>query len=185
MPSPRSFLRGSRVLTGLLAGAAIVLCASSARAAGEAAAPAARVPAGAEPVRIVADKPAAPVAPTDLQAQAPAEPLAGVKPVLSPMMLEMTAVMDAEQKQLGELTKRFKAAGSADAALAAQREIEQLKVGTEVKLLQIQAAYARREGRKLVADRIDAAIRELTDPPLKLEPVARPGPSIDPTNSQR
>ncbi len=92
---------------------------------------------------------------------------------LSPMGLEMQQVMDKEKEALAGLQARFAAARDAAAALAVQREIERLKVETEVALLRIQAGYARRAGQLEAAQRIEAAIEGILNPVKPQAPAKR------------
>lgn len=128
----------------------------------------------------------APVAPASALAPAPEgeTPAPAVtKRPLSPMMLELQAVMTAEAEQVAALRQRAAKATSPDEALALQREIEKLKFDTEVSLLRVQAKHARAGGRTEVAARIEAAISDLLNPPKIAAPAARPVPSRE--NSSR
>ena len=80
------------------------------------------------------------------------------------MAAEMKAVLEGERAALAALDVRFRQAPDARAALAVQREIERLKMSTELELLRIQAVFARRSGRLQAAQEIEAAIVELTRP---------------------
>ena len=53
----------------------------------------------------------------------------------------------------------------------------QLKLGTEIALLRVQARYARAEGRLAVAAHLDDAIRELESPPVPPQTAVRPSPT--------
>ena len=101
------------------------------------------------------------------------------KPVRSPMVTEMMALIDQQDGKLKDLAGRLKKATSNEEAFAIKREIEQVKLGTEVSLLRVQADYARRDGRTADADRLDAAIRALLTPPRPGTPVNRPVPVRD------
>jgi len=92
----------------------------------------------------------------------------------SAMTQEIDKVLDEERKALADLRARFAAAPSAKVALEVQREIEQLKVGTEVALLRVQVAFARRDGRLEDARRIEADIEEALHP---RNPVGAAGPA--------
>lgn len=120
-----------------------------------------------------------PVAPT-LSEPAPGgdepRPVVTKRP-LSPLMIELRAVMDAEAVQVAALRERVAKAASNDEAIALQREIEKVKFDTEVSLLRVQAKHARAGGRTEVAARIEAAISDLLNPPKVAAPAARPVPS--------
>lgn len=90
---------------------------------------------------------------------------------LSPMAVEMLQVLQQEQDGLRRLQIRFQQAGDPQAALAIQREIESLKVDTELELLRIQADYARREGRLATAEKIENAIEQILHPAIPEAPV--------------
>lgn len=121
----------------------------------------------------------APVAPT-IAEPAPGEdeprPVVTKRP-LSPLMIELRAVLDAEAVQVAALRERAAKAATPDEAIALQREIEKLKFDTEVSLLRVQAKHARAGGRTEVAARIEIAISELLNPPKVVAPAARPVPS--------
>ncbi len=93
------------------------------------------------------------------------------------MRNEMRAVIDAERVTLEALNARFRQSADAEAGLAIQREIAQLKVQTELSLLRIQARHARAAGRATVADAIERAIREIESPPVPLPAGIRPVPA--------
>jgi hypothetical protein len=95
------------------------------------------------------------------EGRAPAPGPTVVKPRLSPLAADMMKVIESEQQALAALSLRFKRAGDARAALAVQREIERVKLETEVSLLRIQASYARREGRLKTAQEIEAAVETM------------------------
>jgi hypothetical protein len=101
-----------------------------------------------------------------------------VRRKLHPMAADMRAAVEHERTSLAELSRRFRAASSPEAALAVQREIERVKHETELTLLRIQADYARRAGLAGVAARIEAAIEEMTRPaPSRLDPRAPDRPA--------
>jgi len=97
----------------------------------------------------------------------------------SPMDQEVRKVLEDERKTLTDLRARFAAASNPEAALQVQREIEQVKVGTEVALLRVQATFARREGRLEHARRIEAEIEEVLNPrtPAAATPTRRIAPA--------
>jgi hypothetical protein len=108
---------------------------------------------------------------------APVGPAAMVKPPMSPMVSEMMSLLQANDEKLAALGARLKAARTTDEALAAQKEIQELKQGTEISLLQIQATYARREGRTQAAEKLEATIHDLQSPQrIAATPANRPAP---------
>jgi len=95
----------------------------------------------------------------------------------TPRTHALRAVLDAEQAQLAELQGRLESAPDTDAALAIQREIEQVKQQTEIDLLAAQARFAREAGQEEQAVAIEAAITELTAPRPVGVPQDRPAPA--------
>lgn len=163
------------VLALLLALAPIARCAAAADAPG---APASQGMAtgpvrAAEPVLVML--PANPQLGTPIPAVA--SPATPPRRPLSPLMADLRAVLDREGEQLAALEAERGKAADAQAALDVQRRIEKLKQQTEVDLLRVQAVHARRAGRIAVAERIDAAIVELTQPRPRVEPANRPAPT--------
>ena len=134
--------------------------------AGEVAAPAAVAPAKSGPAAPDA------VGPQVALPNAPAIK----KPAPSPMVAEMIALLATQDQKLADLGARQGKARTNEEALAVQREIQDLKQGTEISLLRIQATYARREGRVQDADRLEATIRDLVSPPKLNSASARPAP---------
>jgi hypothetical protein len=103
-------------------------------------------------------------------------PLSGDTP-LSPMLQDIKVLWEARQAERAALEERFRTAGDEATALAIQREIEELMVQTELSILRIQADHARREGRIADAEKIEAAITEMTSPPQLPPPPERPAPA--------
>lgn len=96
----------------------------------------------------------------------------------SALMTEIRALLAGERQALATLNARFQRASSLAEALSIQREIEQLKDGTEIALLRVQAKHARLAGRLDVARRIEEEVRILeTPPPSPTIAVSRPRPS--------
>jgi hypothetical protein len=127
---------------------------------------------------------AAPVGP--LSAEAPDAPAATEAPVLprrqpSPMMVAIRAVLDAEAATVNGLRERIRAARTPDEAIALQRELERAKFEAEVSILRVQAKFAREGGRTALAEHLDAAIAQLTNPTKPVAPAARPIPARETT----
>jgi len=87
------------------------------------------------------------------------------------MMVEIESALAAGEKTVAEAAARLPAAKTRTDALAIQREIERAKIATEVSVLRIQAAYARREGRPETAAKLEA------DAELMLRPRPRMAPA--------
>jgi hypothetical protein len=161
------------------AGALAVALAFALATSAVAAADAAKADPGGRPPAPVVARGAGPAA----AAGAPVDSAVRPAPV-HPMMGEIRAALEAEQSKLLELRARMNATRDPASHLAIQREVEQVKRGTEIAILRIQAAHARRDGRAALADRIDAAIEEMLRPVARGVPAARPAPG-DPTRSAR
>jgi CBS domain containing-hemolysin-like protein len=105
------------------------------------------------------------------------QPVGIVQPrTIAPLVAELLAVVAQEQKTLAELRNQIAKTHNNTVALDLQRQVEAVKRETELTLLRIQAAHARREGRLEVAARLDEIILHRTTPqapPI----VARPGNS--------
>jgi len=138
-----------------------------------------------EPAEAPAGVPAASPA-RPLSAEAPDAPPATEVPAPprrqpSPMMVAIRAVLDAEAATVSGLRERARAATTPDEAIAVQREIERVKFEAEVSILRIQAKFARDGGRTALAEHLDAAIAQMTNPPKPVAPAARPVPARETT----
>lgn len=121
---------------------------------------------------------------------APAAPLAEEAPTAStatpklrrpvnPIYPQIAVLLDAEREQLAALRLRLAATRDANVAMGIQREIEQVKVQTEVGILRLQADHARKQGRTAAADGLEAAIRQMLQPPVRGAASTRPAPATD------
>jgi propanediol dehydratase small subunit len=133
--------RSARIATALL------LAATAAAAASHAAAPAANAPAPAA---------ARAVGPTGI-----------VLPAADPMAAEMQREIERSQREYAALFQRLSLARAESEALAIEEDMRQERVGLQIGLLRIQAAYARRAGRNAFADQLERAVTALiaADPP--------------------
>ena len=141
--------------------ALVLLCLVPALALGEAAAPV-REAAGSAP--------SAAAAPSAPQRQALR---------MSPMAAEMFGAIDEQRDRVRALRTELSRTRDGARSLELQRAIAMLRHETELRLLRIQAAYARREGRLETAAGLEAAIAALTAPPESREPMPRPAPARD------
>jgi hypothetical protein len=120
-----------------------------------------------------------------------ASPAPGVASTVKPgaMMTEIRTLLADEHRSLAALNERFRRTTDQAAAITLQREIAQLKLGTEIALLRVQARYARAEGRLSVAAHLENAVRELESPPVPRQSAVRPSPTSTETttapNAQR
>ncbi len=94
----------------------------------------------------------------------------------SPLMQSIRALTAAADAQVAEMQARLDNVGDDMAALEIVRAMERVKVQTELDILAVQAAHARRTGRDALAEEIDAAIRTMTDPRPAAQPVPRAAP---------
>ncbi len=94
----------------------------------------------------------------------------------NPIMADVRAALEREREQVEALRVRLRGVTDHRAALAIQREIERVKLETEVSILRIQAGAARKAGRLALAKQIDEAIESLLAPPAPATPVTRPAP---------
>jgi hypothetical protein len=102
------------------------------------------------------------LAPNPRPTEAPATPSTTVRRQShSSLMTEITAALEAERTLLRRLEAEVRGAAGSEAGLALQRQIAQVKQSTEIELLRIQARHARREGHSALAEKIEAAVREL------------------------
>lgn len=84
---------------------------------------------------------------------------------LTPMMKEIRTVFDAEKKALAVLESRLASASTETEVMVVMKEIERVKVETELQILGVQAVYARRAGRIEQADKIKAEIQRMRSGP--------------------
>ena len=170
--SRNALIPDRRVLLALIALSLLTLCAAGSFAQEEKKPTPSAGPAPA-PAAAAAQKSAA--APAN--AAEPAAPTVTFKkPAQSPMITELMALLAGQDEKLADLAARQKKATTGDEAIAVQREIQELKLGTEISMLRIQATYARREGRTADADRLDGVVRDLVSPPKLGVPSNRPAP---------
>jgi len=113
---------------------------------------------------------------------APARP-ASLRP--SPLALALEAIVEKEKAAMTKLKARLATASDAASKQAIHREIEQLKLDSEVEMLATQAADHRKNGRIAVAEQLELEIRELKAPQRMLEPAARPAPVVPSASDAR
>jgi len=125
---------------------------------------------GAFGAEVTPATPAATAAPA-----APAVARRAAKP--SALAVALSGILETEKASMAELKRRLAATRDAAAIESLHREIEQLKLDTEVQLLGVQAAHHRAAGRTAVAEQLEASIRALRAPQRIAEPAARPAPA--------
>lgn len=152
------------------------------------------LPALADEAKTITETPAAPAGETGIAAPAaalaPADKPAPSKPEarararrMSPLAVAMAGVVESEKASMATLKALLAAARTSEAAESVQREIEQLKLDTEVQLLTLQATHHRQNGRPELAAELDRAIAGLRAPERKLEPASRPAPVTAPRSN--
>lgn len=127
-----------------------------------------------------ADIPSPPAAQPAIAAQVepvptPADTVPPARPV-SPVMLRVRTALDREREQIDALRLRLRQKVGHQEAAALQREIERVKLDTEVAILRIQADVARKAGQVTLAERLEVAAAELLAPPAATTPAVRPAP---------
>ena len=95
---------------------------------------------------------------------------------LSPLMIEINAVLEANRIEIEALTARYKAAADEREAVAAMQEVIRVKREADLEILRIQLRHARQEGRDDSVARLEEAIRLMTAPRPAIEPRYRPAP---------
>jgi hypothetical protein len=145
--------------------------------------PAASAPAASTPVASASSLPAVGMGAADPGAIAPGTQPAGrdaasmSRRPLTPMHAEIQAALEEEAAAIAALEARFRAEQDPAAALAIQVSIQHTKVDGQLRVLGIQANYARQEGRTQMADELEAAIRQITSSTRSGTPVERAAPS--------
>jgi hypothetical protein len=84
---------------------------------------------------------------------------------LSPMMAEIHALIAAQEISLTDLREQLATAADEQQAMALRRQISLLKQLTQLEILRVQVRFARQAGREDTAQRLEAAIAQITDPP--------------------
>jgi hypothetical protein len=100
-----------------------------------------------------------------LTASTGAETPAGDAGARTPLMEEISALLESEQTRLILLYEQFDASHSETDALAIQKQIEDLKRTTEIGVLQVQLRHARLEDRREAVLRLERALLEMQDGP--------------------
>jgi hypothetical protein len=116
-------------------------------------------------------QPAAPAAAVPDSVSGAAAPV-----VLTPEMAAIRGALDEGRAAVEALGARLAATTDNDACFALQREIEAAKRDTDLRVLGIQAEFARREGRSETAAELEAVIARTLHPQLTPVVVDRPVP---------
>ena len=102
----------------------------------------------------------------------PVGPTGIVLPAADPMATEMQRELERGQREYAALFQRLALAHGEDEAFGIQEDMRQQRTGMQVALLRIQAAYARRAGRNVLAAQLERAVEAL----IAAEPKAPAGP---------
>ncbi len=89
------------------------------------------------------------------------------------LMSRLVRVQQAADDRLVQLKTRLESAHDSASSLVIIKEMEQVKVNSELDMLRVQAAYAREKGLEEVAVEIEASLAEMTTPRAKRQPVDR------------
>jgi hypothetical protein len=93
---------------------------------------------------------------------------------LSPMMMEIQAVVELGRSQTLELESQAAGAPDEESILDIQRQIEELAQETELELLRVQVRHARLAGREELASKIEQDIADIQNPPVARVRLERP-----------
>ena len=100
-------------------------------------------------------------------------------PELSPMMVEINALLDAERLALADCRLEMDRATDMERRVELMERIHELKTGTELEILRVQLRYAREAGRLDTVQELEEAIEFMTDPRPVPAPEPRPRPDPD------
>ncbi|RKZ13040.1 hypothetical protein DRQ53_04785 [bacterium] len=103
---------------------------------------------------------------------------------LPPRLRVIREILDTRSVALAELQARYEAATSDEQALLVQREMHELKQGTELTLLQAQLEFAREEGAVEKVAELESILDRATSRAGVLGPVERPR-SVDESQEQK
>lgn len=96
-------------------------------------------------------------------------PAPAAEPTRGGMVAELTAAIADARSRVDALARKARSARPAE-AVALQREAERIKFESELTVLRIQVAWAKREGRTQTARALEAAIEERLHPPVLGDP---------------
>ena len=92
---------------------------------------------------------------------------------LSPMMMEITASIEAARLEVADLKLRYEAAIDNETAMEIMREVARIKKEGRVEMMRIQLRYARLNGNDELVTELEEIITRMTAPPVKGEPIPR------------
>jgi hypothetical protein len=100
-------------------------------------------------------------------------------PLLSAQMRDIQEALQLQNISLAELAEQFRTSTNEDDALAIQKQIQQVKMDTELQILKLQLLHAKRDNRSPeIIENLEQAILLVTEP----RPILPPQPREDPNN---
>jgi len=122
--------------------------------------------------------------PTPIPADAPESPAqtasAQMPDPVSPLMQEIKQTFASQQEKMVVLEAAFAAALSEAQALEIQRQMQDLAVQTELKIMNIQVRHLRQAGQEEKAAALEATLQKMTTPEPTPAPTGRPAPGSSP-----
>lgn len=104
--------------------------------------------------------------PAEVPEPATEAPLIRTTPELAmtPMQREIQQLLDREREALRVLRLRFENASGVDEAVGIQREMRQVKLDSEIALMETQLRYLRQDGNEAAAASVEETLRLLRNP---------------------
>ena len=95
---------------------------------------------------------------------------------LTPMMMEITASIEAARLEVADLKLRYDAAIDNETAMEIMREVTRVKHESRVEMMRIQLRYARLDGNDELVAELEEIVTRMTAPPRKGVPIPRDNP---------
>ncbi len=92
------------------------------------------------------------------------------------MTVEINALLTEARVQVALLQDRFDKEPNAEVAMGLVRQIEQLKINSELDIMRVQSRYALAAGNNELVQEIEAALTQMTTPRPRKQPIDRPAP---------
>lgn len=83
---------------------------------------------------------------------------------VTPMQVEIQQLLDSERGALRALRLRFESAAGVEEAVGIQREMRQVKLDTEIAVMETQLRYLRQDGNEAAAASVEETLRLLRNP---------------------
>jgi hypothetical protein len=93
----------------------------------------------------------------------------------SPMMMEISASMEAARLEVADLKLRYEATADNETAMEIMREVARVKRESRVEMMRIQLRFARLDGNDELAGELQEIVAKMIAPPRKGMPVPRAG----------